>query len=497
MVRDGTPRGARAADAVGDTAEVVFLGELTGATGFKHTCRGSVLCKYVVVHGEHWHLAKGAVSGATQAAATSGDGGELAPWGHPFQLSFNATSVQVRHTRAPKMGAHAPHAEQPMAPRPTNGPLVARCFYENASRRASRVREQRARPPPSKKTCVSFTCVYVTHTIPPRTTSPPSYQGWPKLLFAVYERDATALVDSFVGYGVAALPLSPGAHDVSACVFVANDRNARLAQSARDYFTAARPELEGWRAQMLRREEMHAAPVVTKGMGTIHMKIAVLSKNLHISGLHVKPVPRGDRRAGGRSPRAARGPRGDRSPSPVRPNAEDTRRGLDSVRRRFADAAAASSPARSESDASVAEGGFGARRARRAADAFSAAAALGRAGAPGGEAAAPGGRRARHARASAGDATAALVSARRAEQEQSAKNGSGGAGGDATSFEAAPRFSASGAPSAATFAHQREAIEDAPLASGRDARRALREARMSQGEGSAHPNPGGRRSRGS
>lgn len=76
---------------------MVFLGELTGATGFKHTCRGSVLCKYVVVHGEHWHLAKGAVSGATQAAASSGDGGELAPWGHPFQLSFNATSVQVRH----------------------------------------------------------------------------------------------------------------------------------------------------------------------------------------------------------------------------------------------------------------------------------------------------------------------------------------------------------------------------------------------------------------
>jgi hypothetical protein len=97
MVRGGTPRGARAADAVGDTAEVVFLGELTGATGFKHTCRGSVLCKYVVVHGEHWHLAMGAVSGATQAAASAGDGGELAPWGHPFQLSFNATSVQVRH----------------------------------------------------------------------------------------------------------------------------------------------------------------------------------------------------------------------------------------------------------------------------------------------------------------------------------------------------------------------------------------------------------------
>ena len=332
--------------------------------------------------------------------------------------------------------------------------------------------------------CVIRVCVCDSHDISSHHLAD-SYQGWPKLLFAVYERDATALVDSFVGYGVAALPLSPGAHDVSACVFVANDRNARAAQSARDYFTAARPELEGWRAQMLRREEMHAAPVVTKGMGTIHMKIAVLSKNLDISGLHVKPVPRGDRRAGGRSPRAARGPRGDRSPSPVRPNAEDMRRGLDSVRRRFADAAAAS-PARSESDASVAEGGFGTRRARRAADAFSAAAALGRAGAPGGEAAAPGGRRARHARASAGDATAALVSARRAEQERAE-----GSTAEAPAPAAQP---------AATFAHQREAIEDAPLASGRDARRALREARMSEGgsRGSANdanPNPGGRRSR--
>lgn len=157
MVRDGTPRGARAADAVGDTAEVVFLGELTGATGFKHTCRGSVLCKYVVVHGEHWHLAKGAVSGATQAAATSGDGGELAPWGHPFQLSFNATSVQVRHTRAPKMGAHAPHAGRPMAPRPTNGPLVARCFFFRRFRFRFRFVSRLASRVPSTRTARTTT----------------------------------------------------------------------------------------------------------------------------------------------------------------------------------------------------------------------------------------------------------------------------------------------------------------------------------------------------
>ena len=322
-------------------------------------------------------------------------------------------------------------------------------------------------------------------------------QGWPKLLFAVYERDALAMVDSFVGYGVAALPLAPGTHDVSASVFVANDRNARLAQGARDYFTAARPELEGWKTQMLHREEMHAAPVVTKGMGEIHVNVSVLCKNLHISGTHVKPTPRGElhRRAGRRSPRGDRSPRGRRSPSPVegeeRASTQKTR-GLDSVRRRFADAAQSlASPAQSESDASAAEGSaFVSRRARRAAGAFGAAAALGRAGsrAPGGGAAlsAPGGRRARHARAGGGDATAALVSARRAEQERAE-----GSTAEAPAPAAQP---------AATFAHQREAIEDAPLASGRDARRALREARMSEGgsRGSANdanPNPGGRRSR--
>jgi hypothetical protein len=76
------------------------------------------------------------------------------------------------------------------------------------------------------------------------------------------------------------------------------------------------------------------------------------------------------------------------------------------------------------------------------------------------------------------------VSARRAEQERA---GASVSTGDAEFSAAASR---EGQPSA-TFAHQREAIEDAPLASGRDARRALREARMSD----PNANPGGRRER--
>ena len=118
----GTPSRA-VADAAIDTAEVVFLGELTGATGVKETCSGSVLCKYVVVHGEHWHLSRGDVSGATQASWPSACGGELAAWGHPLQLSFNTTSVQVRAVRFPRPPRSHPISIQrlPRAP-----PLPAR-----------------------------------------------------------------------------------------------------------------------------------------------------------------------------------------------------------------------------------------------------------------------------------------------------------------------------------------------------------------------------------
>merc|ERR1711966_278636 len=65
-------------EAPDDTAEVVVLGEILGATGFGDACKGSVMCKWAAVHGEHWTLAAGDKSGATQASAPSPHGGELA-----------------------------------------------------------------------------------------------------------------------------------------------------------------------------------------------------------------------------------------------------------------------------------------------------------------------------------------------------------------------------------------------------------------------------------
>ena len=257
----GTPSRA-VADAAIDTAEVVFLGELTGATGFKETCSGSVLCKYVVVHGEHWHLSRGDVSGATQASWPSACGGELAAWGHPLQLSFNTTSVRcapsdsrVRPvpTRFSSNGSRAPRPSPPADPRFPSSPILA---------------------PRS---------ALLPH--PPVAT-----QGWPKLLFALYERDAWAGVDTFAGCGVCALPLSPGAHTLRAHCFAANDRNHRLRQEMEHFFGGARAELEGWRASLLRREEMHASPRWPTGVGVVHLDVHCLCRHMDVSGLHVGGV---------------------------------------------------------------------------------------------------------------------------------------------------------------------------------------------------------------
>ena len=80
-----------------DPAEVVVVGEITGATGFEKSTRGgSVWCKWAVVHGERWTLTRGDKSGATQAAKACWAGGELATWAHPIQLSFKTTSAQAR-----------------------------------------------------------------------------------------------------------------------------------------------------------------------------------------------------------------------------------------------------------------------------------------------------------------------------------------------------------------------------------------------------------------
>jgi hypothetical protein len=100
MVRSplrGALSASQSVDVKPDSAEVVFLGEILGATGFADSCvHGGVMCRWQVVHGEHWNLERGERGGATQASAPSAHGGELAAWSHPLQMSFSTTSVQVR-----------------------------------------------------------------------------------------------------------------------------------------------------------------------------------------------------------------------------------------------------------------------------------------------------------------------------------------------------------------------------------------------------------------
>ena len=109
-------------------------------------------------------------------------------------------------------------------------------------------------------------------------------------MFAVYERDGWAQTDAFAAYGVCNLPLTPGLHDVEAHCWRANNRNARMREEIAALFAGARAELDGWKQCIIRREELYSSPAVTVGMGSVHIQVAVVTKNLDISGLHVGGV---------------------------------------------------------------------------------------------------------------------------------------------------------------------------------------------------------------
>jgi hypothetical protein len=151
-------------------------------------------------------------------------------------------------------------------------------------------------------------------------------------VFAVYERDAWSGVDVFASYGVAALPLTPGMHELECHTWRANDRNVRLKEAVAEFFAGARAELAGWKDALLSREDLYASSAMTVGgavcklhavdelllesawfqpffpsrenlvpslcfhvqlvplrvgMGSVHLQLQVLTRGLDISGIHV------------------------------------------------------------------------------------------------------------------------------------------------------------------------------------------------------------------
>ena len=137
-------------------------------------------------------------------------------------------------------------------------------------------------------------------------SSPLITQGWPKLLFALYERDAWAGTDVIAGYGACALPLTPGTHDLRAHCFSARDRTRASRQDLEAFFGGAKPELENWRSALLRREELFASPAVTTGVGAVYLTIACVAARLDVSGVHVGGVAQAARRSARDAPRCER-----------------------------------------------------------------------------------------------------------------------------------------------------------------------------------------------
>ena len=235
---------------------------------------------------------------------------------------------------------------------------------------------------------------------------------------------------------------------------------------------------------------------MTTGVGAVYLTIACVAARLDVSGVHVGGVAQAAaaeraRRAALRKSVGGLSSDGGDTPSPrawgtpekaaEAPDSPDAAvRGLDSVRRLGGAAAGYGDDAASLDAFSSAAPA--ARSRRRGADAFGAAARLGRAGA----ALAPGSRRSRGA--AAGGANAGAGSALLSERRAALGGFLAGPGPDPSAASGAA------APGSPAFAHQREAIEDAPLAAGREARRAAREAEGLGGAGGFGA-PGGRRAR--
>eukprot|EP00241_Pyramimonas_parkeae_P016070 CAMPEP_0114283034 /NCGR_PEP_ID=MMETSP0059-20121206/3881_1 /TAXON_ID=36894 /ORGANISM="Pyramimonas parkeae, Strain CCMP726" /LENGTH=490 /DNA_ID=CAMNT_0001403725 /DNA_START=42 /DNA_END=1518 /DNA_ORIENTATION=+ len=111
-------------------------------------------------------------------------------------------------------------------------------------------------------------------------------QHWPKLFVRVHEHHDYVGSDTFLAYGICSLPTTPGTHRVQCVTWRANDRVARLQDELSGYFTSRSAELMSDEYVSLRKEE-HAASVVTVGMGTVHLDLAMLFEGAAWSSLHV------------------------------------------------------------------------------------------------------------------------------------------------------------------------------------------------------------------
>lgn len=76
-------------------AQVHFIGEITGASGFKHR---SLYCRWrLLADNPGWALVKGRHAGCTQVSGPELPEDGMTVWEHPLDIQLSTHSIQVGH----------------------------------------------------------------------------------------------------------------------------------------------------------------------------------------------------------------------------------------------------------------------------------------------------------------------------------------------------------------------------------------------------------------
>lgn len=112
-----------------------------------------------------------------------------------------------------------------------------------------------------------------------------SLQGWPRFVFTLFRRDAWVGRDEFVAYSTCSVPLSPGMHAVSCPTWRANDRHSLRNDEHAGFYTGQHPELVN-PTFVHDREEALLSAASTVGMGTVHLQLCVIFRDMHKPSVH-------------------------------------------------------------------------------------------------------------------------------------------------------------------------------------------------------------------
>ncbi|GMH39087.1 hypothetical protein BSKO_06985 [Bryopsis sp. KO-2023] len=105
-------------------------------------------------------------------------------------------------------------------------------------------------------------------------------QGWPRLFVRVFRCDPLLGFSQLSGYGICALPNTPGTHELECNTWTAGDQRMALQEQLHGFFTAAAPRLIEESFVCDPKSRGNSAGTYTQGACKVHIRLNVLIKGL-------------------------------------------------------------------------------------------------------------------------------------------------------------------------------------------------------------------------